>query len=220
MNFRITFHLDGSGVYFDPANPIHLDALLAWCLAPMQGARRNIGRGDAPDDIQLPLLRSMVNGHAVWHASALFVAGDHFEGVQFWRKRFRVGRIEWTSGSPNLTNGVYRDWNQPMPLVLCRRLVAFASGSRKDCKRTMQKQLKYIGKKRAHGWGKITGMEFDEVGNDYSLTADGVAMRWLPTSDGQRLVRPCPPYWSPIGRVMCCEVGDAWPTGAGQGGGL
>jgi hypothetical protein len=208
MNFKIIFNMDGRGVYFNPADPIHLDALLAWCLAPMQCGQKQITRDDIPEDVRLPLLRSRINGAEVWHASALFPDGPQFEGFQYWRKRFRQNRIELTSGSPNLTNGIYRDWNHPVPIVLCHRMAAYASGNRCEVKRILKKQLKYLGKKRAHGLGKIVSIEAEETPEDWSMVWENKAMRWLPHKDGGRLVRPTPPYWNPHGRVMCLEVGQ------------
>lgn len=207
MNFKITFQLDGRGLYFNPAEPLHLDALLAWCLAPMQCAKKQISRDDIPEDVRLPLLRSKVNGAEVWHASALFPEGPQFEGLQYWRKRFRQNRIELTAGSPNLTNGIYRDWNHPMPLMLCTQMSAYAAGNRGECKKVLKKQLKYLGKKRAHGLGKIVDITAEETAEDLSFVFGGIVMRWLPHPDGTRLVRPAPPYWNPHGRVMCLEVG-------------
>ena len=209
MVFKVVFNLDGSGVYYNPGEPIHLDSLLAWCLAPKQG-RRDLQRSDAPDIIGLPLKKFHTGGSWVWRASALFPDGHTQESVQFWRKRFRQNRIELTKGSPNLTNGKYRDWQMPIPLLLTRRMIAYASGSRSECKKILTRELKYLGKKRAHGHGKILSMSFEEIDNDWSISKDGIAMRWIPDSNGNRTVRPIPPYWHPHGRIKCCEVGDSW----------
>lgn len=215
MHFRVTFHLDGSGVALDPAEPLHLDALLTWALAPRIGVRPCLSRDDPVDPVPLPLEWSRINGANVWHASALFADGPTGEDLTFWRKRFRQGRADLTTGSPNLTNGTYRDWNMPLPLTLCTRLVGYASGSRKECKRLLR-EVRALGKKRAHGHGKVVGLDLDEVPEDWSLLLDGRAMRWLPTPGAARLVRPQPPYWHPADRVPCCEVGAAWPpVGAG-----
>ena len=209
MNFSITFHLDGSGVYFDPNEPTHLDSLLAWALAPRQGVHQHLGRDDVPVLVEIPLLRSRVNGHQVWHASALFPDGCIGEDLQFWRKRFRQSRADLTNGSPNLTNGTYRDWNMPVPLLLARRMVAYGSGSRKQVRKVLR-EIKYLGKKRAHGHGKIVGITTEEIPDDWSLVKDGIAMRWLPDENGTRLVRTMPPYWNRHHRVRCCEVGDKY----------
>lgn len=207
MKFKVTFHLDGAGVHFDPNEPIHLDALLTWALAPRQGVKRDLQRDDVPEHVSIPLLRAEIGGAWVWKASALLPQGDIFEGLQFWRKRFRESRADLSTGSPNMKNGTYRDWNMPMPLLLCRTFVAYADGSRKECKRVL-KEVRYLGKKRAYGLGRIVGMDFDEMDEDWSLMRDGLAMRWLPHPDGSRLVRPRPPYWNSTGRIRCCEVGD------------
>jgi hypothetical protein len=208
MNFKVIFQLDGSGVYYDPNEPIHLDSLLAWTLAPMQASRQGLTRSDAPDDIRLPLLRSTIHGSQVWHASALFPEADGHETLRYWRKKFRQDRLLLTGGSPNLQNAVYREYNMPVPLLLIPRLIAYASGNRKEVKRTLKKHLSALGKKRAYGYGRIVNIECEQTPDDWSLTADGIAMRWLPHPDGQRLVRPAPPYWNMIGRVPCLNVGD------------
>ncbi len=205
MHFKVIFHLDGSGIYMD--EPIHLDALLAYCLAPMQRGSSEITREDTPDDIRLPLMRSMINGAEVWHASALFPDGAEYEVLRHWRKRFRQHRVELTRGSPNLKMGVYREYNVPMPLILAPRMVCYASGNRKSVKKILRKTIRSLGKKRAYGYGRIREIELEETPEDWSLVKDGLAMRWLPHPDGTRLVRPAPPYWNIVGRVRCCEVG-------------
>ncbi len=207
MNMQITFHLDGCGVYYDPNEPIHIDSLLAWTLAVIQHGSKHIDRDDTPDDVQLPLLRSRVNGVNVWHASALFPDGGDVETLRFWRKKFRASRVGVTSGSPNLMSGVYREYNVPVPLLLAPRMIGYASGSGKEARRLL-KQIKSIGKKRAYGYGKVMDVEVIEINSDYSFVKDGKAMRFLPSQNGTRLIRCAPPYWNNVGRVLCCEVGD------------
>lgn len=207
MHFRIIFHLDGSGLYVDPNEPLHLDALLTWAMAPRLGIRGDLPRDERPQPVPLPLLRHGSDEQWVYRASALFPDGPHGEDLQFWRKRFRQNRAELSTGSPNLTNGTYRDWNTPIPLMLVPRMIAYASGSRTECKRLL-KDVKYLGKKRAHGYGKVIGIDIEEIDHDWSIMRNGVAMRWLPDVRGTRLVRLRPPYWNSVDRVMCCEVGD------------
>lgn len=206
MHFKVAFHLDGSGIYYDPLEPIHLDALLAWVLAPFHCKRHDLTRDDSPEHVPLPLLQSRVDGIEVWHASALFPEGPQGEGLHYWRCRFRQGRADLTRGSPNLTNGPYRDWNMPVPLTLCTRMVAYASGNRKECK-SILRHVRHLGKKRAHGHGRILDIQLDETPEDCSLVKDGRAMRFLPDPRGTRLCRVRPPYWNSVDRVRCCEVG-------------
>lgn len=206
---RVTFHLDGSGVYYDPAEPTMLDGLLAWVLAPRQG-HRHLDRSEPPADVQLPLRREHIGGTWVWRASALFPQGPQGEGLWHWRKRLRQSRVHLTTGAPNTTNGTYRDWQMPLPLVLCTRMVAYASGNGAEIRRVLR-EVKYLGKKAAHGHGKVIGVDVEHVEHDCSLVLDGRAARWLPQDGGPRLVRPRPPYWHPHGRVACCEIGAGVP---------
>jgi len=211
MHFKVIFELDGTGIYYDPNEPLHLDALLAWALAPMQTDRYDIDRSDTPDDIQIPLLRSTIHGVKVWHASALFPEQDGVETLRFWRKKFDQSRIHLTKGSPNLQNGVYREYNMPVPLLLVPRMVAYASGNCKDVKRILKKHIMALGKKRAYGYGRIVTIACEEMQEDWSLVKDGHAMRWLPLISNNpfaRRVRPAPPYWNMTDRISCCEVGQ------------
>ena len=128
---RVTFRLDGSGVYYDPAEPLMLDGILAAACSIHHTHGEPPSRDEEPDDIPLPIRRWEIAGTWGWHASALFPEGDTVETLQFWRKRFRQNRIEMSEGSPNLQNGVYRDWNMPLPLLLCRSMIGYAYGDRR-----------------------------------------------------------------------------------------
>jgi hypothetical protein len=207
---KITFHLDGTGVFFDPNEPIHLDGILAWCLCAYHVSGEPPRRDELPADIPLPLRKWHVGGEWGWHASALFPDGLRAESLQFWRKRFRESRIELTRGSPNRTNGTYRDWQTPMPLLLCPRMVAYAHGDRSTLQRALRRGVKYIGKKAAMGKGRVVGIDVEWIDADASLVMDGKAMRWLPLDGGQRYVRPRPPYWNNCGKIECCEVGQSY----------
>lgn len=204
---KITFHLDGSGLYYDFNEPTHLDALMAWAIAPYHCQQRHITRDDLPEHVPLPLYRhDCGNGNWVWCASALFPDGQVEETLRFWRKRFRQNRIELTRGSPNLTNGIYRDWNMPMPLLLTHRMIAYARGDRREVLKALRR-VQYLGKKRAHGLGKVVSVEVERIDEDRSITWQGAAMRWLPDDTGTRMVRLRPPYWNRHERIRCGEVG-------------
>lgn len=206
---KITFHLDGTGIYYDPSEPIMLDSLLAAALCRWHVHGEPPARDESPFDIPLPIKKWYIAGSWGWHASALFPDDTRLDSMQYFRKRFRQSRVELTEGSPNLTNGPYREWNMPLPLLLVLRMTCYAFGDRKQIKRTLNRDIKYLGKKRAHGRGAVVSVEVEEIAEDYSLIKDGCAMRWIPFESGGRLVRPRPPYWNLIGRVKCCEIGDA-----------
>jgi CRISPR type IV-associated protein Csf3 len=212
MIYQVTFHLDGTGVYYDPFEPIHLDALLAWCLAPIHRQQQGpLQRDDPPEEVPLPLLRQHYGDIWVWRASALFPEGPQADGLTYWRKRFRQYALEWTKGSPNLQSGVYREYNMPLPQLLCHRMVAWGDGSAKEARKLL-KQIKHLGKKRAYGRGRVVGLEVTEAPVTSALLREGMALRWLPDANGVRLVRPRPPYWNSVGRVTCCEVGAEYGT--------
>jgi len=211
MNFRIIFRTDGRGLYYDPYNPIHLDDILHAIFIRLHGMTRDLQRDESPDTIGLPLMQSIVKGRKMWNASALAPECQQFESLHFFRKKYPLDRLDLTYGtSVNLQNGVYREYNVPYPLLHCPSLVAYASGNRKEVKRTLLKHLNGIGKYRSKGHGRITSIECDETHENCSLVKDGKAMRWLPDEKGLRKVRTKPPYWNMVDRIKCCEVGDSY----------
>jgi CRISPR type IV-associated protein Csf3 len=209
MFFKVVFHLDGSGLIYDPTEPINLDSLLSYCLAPIHCQNTNIGRMDEPEYIPLPLMKhTFEDGAWVWQASALFPEGPISESMQHWRKKFRQNRIEYADGSLNLMSGIYREYNVPIPLTHCLKMIAYANGNASETKRILEKNIKFLGKKRAYGKGAVVGITTEEMSGNCSLVKNGLAMRWLPSKSGSRLVRLQPPYWNNVNRVVCCEIGD------------
>ncbi len=203
---RVTFYLDGTGVHYDSNEPIMLDGLLAASLCRYHVHGEPPARDETPFDIPLPLAKWHIGSEWGWKASALFPDGDQIESVQYWRKRFRQSRVEMSEGSANLSNGTYRDWNTPLPLLCIHRLVGYAVGDRRRVLRDLRGAIKYLGKKRAYGRGAVVDIEVEVIKEDWSLQRDGLSQRWLPQELGLRLVRPRPPYWNNIGRVACCEI--------------
>jgi len=205
---KVVIHLDGAGIYYDPGEPIHLDSLLAALLAPRHVHGEPPARDEEPADIPIPCARWHRGGVWGWRCSALFPDGPQAEGLTYWRKRFRESRADMiASASPNLEHHTYRRWNTPLPLLLSHRMVGYAVGDRRSIRKELRR-LDYLGKKRAHGHGRVVGVDVDAIDEDWSLVKDGASMRWLPRENGSRLVRPRPPYWNIVGRVPCCEVGD------------
>jgi hypothetical protein len=207
-NLKITFSLDGTGVYYDTYEPIHLDSLLAWALMPFHRPKGSAppARDEEPFDVPLPLDKWNLSGTWGWRASALFPEGITAESLQYWRKRFRQSRIELTTGSPNLQNGVYRDYNMPLPLLLCHRMAAYAVGDRRRVEQVLRKHIKYLGKKNAYGKGKVLSASAEVVDYDWSMYRDGQPTRFLPDENGSRMVRTRPPYWNNCDRVLCGEI--------------
>jgi CRISPR type IV-associated protein Csf3 len=87
-------------------------------------------------------------------------------------------------------------------------MIAYAVGDRGRVNQILRKHIKFLGKKRAYGKGRIVGVETEIVDYDYSMFKDNFAMRFLPKEDGSRQCRVRPPYWNIWDRVNCCEIGD------------
>jgi len=211
INLQVTFEMDSAGVLFSRAEPPHLDALVCRVLVPLKlGDRRTSSANpdDPLEEITLPIPMARINGSEVYRASALFPDGD-IESIRYWRKRFRQDRAELTTGSPNLTNSTYKEYNMPMVINNCRYLVGWmAAYSIRDIKALLRK-VRYIGKKSAQGLGRVISVTVEPVNDDYALTRDGAAMRYYPHEQGWKSVRPTPPYWHNSGRVLCLAPGDA-----------
>lgn len=205
---KITFHMDGSGVIYDPSEPIHLDSLLAFSCAAHHGFNGELGRDDIPDDIPIPVGKWQIGDHWGWCASALFPDDHSPESIQFWRKKFRQNRIELTKGSPVLTNASYREYNFPMQLTLCHKMTAYAFGDRRNILRELKRSIKHLGKKASMGKGVVNDVTIDVIDNDYSLFMDGFIQRWFPSPDGMRQCRIRPPYWNRINRTSVMEIGE------------
>jgi hypothetical protein len=207
---KITFDLDGTGLYYDPNEPIMIDGLLQYALAPYHVTGDPPTRDEEPVDVPLPLGRWEIDGVWGWCASALFPQGEQFESMQFWRKKFRQNRVELIPGTVNIQSGTYRDYNMPLPLLLVNQMVGWALGDRKRVEQALRRHVKYLGKKRAYGKGGVTSVSVEVCDIDYSLTQDGFATRFLPRAGAPRIVRTRPPYWNRWNAISCCEIGEPY----------
>jgi CRISPR type IV-associated protein Csf3 len=211
---KVTIFIDSKGACIDPNNPMMLDSLLAYCLAPFHTNGIPPDRDQAPDEIPLPLGRwECVDPESWgWCASALLPDGETIESVYMRRRKMQVNRLELTTGTVNTSIGTMKEWNVPVPITLCQSLTGYALGDRKRVDQVLRKNLKYVGRERQTGHGRVTTISVEWCDEDLSLVQDGKAARFLPCPDGSRLVRPRAPYWNIIGRVPHCDVGDPAPA--------
>lgn len=208
--FRVVFTLDSCGVVYNPAEPLHLDGILAWCRKRHHPHGPAPARDEPPDEISLPLDVWERNGEWGWCASSLQpVDGELAFATDTWRKRLRQDRLGLVAaGTPNTAMGPYRDWSMPLVRVLVRQLVGYGVGDIGEVRRELRRHVKALGARRRLGVGRVTMIEVEECDEDRSVIWRGRAQRWLPDPSGRRLVRPRPPYWNIVGRVRCLEVGD------------
>jgi len=203
VNLEIKFIMDGTGIYYMPHEGIMIDSLLMGCLMP-KNMQKTLMKSDIPDEIDLPLKKHKNN---YYHASSLFPDKIQGESLQYWRKRFRQNRIEMIRKNVETTMGTYRDYNVPMPLIICREMVGYAVGDR-DIVEKEFKKIKHLGSKRAYGKGAIVDLEINEIKEDWSIKKDGRYMRFISNENGDRYGRIRPPYWNNNKRILTNFIGD------------
>lgn len=208
-NYKVTFNMDGRGVIFNPAEPIHLDSLLTFCrLYKSENFKDDLGRDDPIEDIPLNLNKEIINGVEVWKASAILPDGDIFYGRRFFKKSFPNERADGlTSGKYDFTKGTYRSYKNDLTPILCKTMIAYFNGDEKV--KDALKDINQIGHKRAQGFGNIISIDIDEVDYDFSIIKDGLANRFYPHPDGICQIRAKPPYWSNYQKISCFPVGWA-----------
>ena len=206
---KVIFLLDGTGVYLDNDNPIHLDSLLCYCNNPYSKTRE-IARWDVPEWLSIPCKVSSIRGYRIWHCSALMPVDAKGENIEYIRKKFRRECVEISNGNPTLTNGKYREYNIPMTLLLCNAMVAYCFGERKKIRKQLRRNIKNLGKKRNIGKGEVIDIIVEESEEDFSFVKNGKAMRFLPSENASRESRVFPPYWNAMETINVCEIGDEY----------
>jgi CRISPR type IV-associated protein Csf3 len=231
-NFRVTFHIDKVGIYYDINEPIHLDSLIEYSYCE-ENKLEMLEQEDIPQLLPLPLELGEYKGVQVYKASALFYPSlfksfenlgfqgsenqesenQGFQGLEngitetlhYWRKKARLKNIDVAKGSLNEMQGPYRSYNTPIPVLLIPELIGYFRGDGEKITKLLSK-VKGLGKKRSYGYGKVVGFEIVEVAEDYSWIKDGLTMRYLPDPTGTRFVRPRPPYWHHHERINCTDA--------------
>lgn len=206
--FKLIVHLDGTGIFWDDSERIHLDSLVAWC---------HVG-GSVPSPSEEPTIPVRMPfskwktpaGDWGFRASALAPEGPVAFSTETIRKRLDVKRIETTHGSLSKRNGRFKEFSRPLHLLLCRRLVGYFHGDAPAVLEALRSKVTHLGKKRSSGFGKVIGYEAAPVEADWSCVRDGIAMRALPDPNGWRKMRVSPPYWHRYGAINVCDPGTPY----------
>lgn len=158
---RVTAHLEAGIAHAHPWG-IALDGLLASRLHAAAGT--NSGPGvldlDQPPLIELPLARCGDGDSWHWAATSSYPLDGHNERPQLlhWMTRIDHSAIEALSGAmPKVisdTRGPYRVHRVPLLVTMCTAVSWYAIGDA-DRVAALLEPITAIGKKRAHGHGRV-----------------------------------------------------------------
>lgn len=213
---RVTFTFRAP-VVRDSDYPLHLDALLAWCVADEAEARGLPEAWAVADDLGHLLARAeSPSGEWVWQASELmFDAASERFWINAVRKADPVGFMEamdrgWIDmrrprGSLNTRSGSDRAYQWLTPYQWMERATAWCVGDRAQIEQALGR-LSAIGKMTRNGWGLLATKKVE------SDPAAGEAWkrRFLPEGiQGQAdasyesaMHCPRPPYWRKTAKIV------------------
>jgi hypothetical protein len=231
MNVKVTAMLTSPLVLSAEGYGPELDAVVEWCIAQRQrtisessGGRHlaRMSRADAiskPGTLWTPFERES-HGKLVIPRVSSCILPEHSEHHDYIAKRFPLEMLPAMgagdrTGKVNITGGEYKSWYLPLRTTVVDRICWFAAlRSRKDLGdapmsvlRRWLKRVSAVGKKSAHGYGRVVEWRVEPIEHDYSWFADSpcgqVLMRRLPVNlitDNVIGWRPwyggcCPPYW-------------------------
>lgn len=230
MPLVVTAELSEPVIYY--GDGMHLDGLLAYSAFRVY-ARHN-GLDGIPHitepwvvDFDLPLCRwtapapeetdsrlLTADGQAWgWCASAVQLPDDAPRRSVALRKMPATDEMARYTDSPSVTlgAGALKAADLVFPAVLTRQLVWYAAGDKNKVRRLL-KHITHVGKKTAHGYGRVQRWSVRQADDDWSTDRAGVLMRRMPAT-----VRPQahhhrmavrPPYHHPSRVMLTVEAGQ------------
>lgn len=194
-------------------DPPYLDALLTYELGFKMHRFEDMKFNKATpiekfERLPIPLTQYEVNGVKVNSCSdPIFIIKTEWHDKL--SKRFETDRLSLLIDPGKRRNitpgtGYLRSRWQPLHAKLIDKIVWFACGDAKECRRLL-KGIVSLGYYRKIGYGLIAKWEVEKIENNYSILADNKIMKTLPISDkiknyeGYRIsYGACePPYWHP-----------------------
>ncbi|HOJ95007.1 MAG TPA: hypothetical protein PK390_07190 [Fervidobacterium nodosum] len=128
-------------------------------------------------------------------------------------KRFEE---RWSENLKNKTirlgSGHFRMYAMKQPYVPCKEVIYYVNGDMDLIRQLIEQYLVGLGNDIRIGFGMIRDVVFEETEEDYSLVAEGIAMRPIPATmceeyDDSAYLPYKAPYWSPRNVVLCVPPG-------------
>lgn len=156
----------------------------------------------------LPILKT----GDIYHASVSQFIPCSVRVTQIY-KRFEE---RWSENLKNRTirlgSGHFRMYAMKQPYVPCKEVVYYVNGDMDLIKQLIEQYLVGLGNDIRIGFGMIRDVSFEGTEEDYSLIAEGIAMRPIPVEmceeyDDAAYLPYKAPYWSPRNVVLCVPPG-------------
>jgi len=111
-----------------------------------------------------------------------------------------------------LGSGPFRSYILKQPYVPCKEVVYYVCGDVDIIKWFIEEYLVGLGNDIRIGFGTIRNVIFEQIDEDWSIVANGIAMRPIPISmceeyEDTAYLPYRAPYWSPKNVVLCVPPG-------------
>lgn len=112
----------------------------------------------------------------------------------------------------SLGSGHFRAYALKEPYIPCKEVVYYACGDMDLIKGLIESYLVGLGNDIRIGWGMIRDVIFERIEEDWSLVANGIAMRPIPVEmceeyEDTAYLPYKSPYWSPKNVALCVPPG-------------
>lgn len=187
--------------------PIHLDGLILYNYFYAKNKERITNVNFNIEIPELSIDKYESDYGSCWRASALIVDSKQMDSKQHVRRRFNDNRITMFNTTVNNQGFFTANRNTPVNIIVCDRLVSYIRCKIDEIEKYIM-MINYLGKYRSAGYGRVQNILIQEQDNDYSLTKNGRATRYIPIPNGRRFGRAMPPYWREDNSLNTTYVGD------------
>ncbi len=222
--FKVTFRFRAP-VVMDSEYPIHLDALLAWCVMDEAESMGESNPWVIADDLSELLARTGDSDGQdwCWQASRLrFTASTGRTAMNMLRKTDPVSFLEdfdkgrymaprgpnGTVSSVDTNSGQYRGYQMFIQYQWMEKAIAYGVGDI-DLVRQLLSRLAGVGKLVRNGFGLLASMEVESCEEAVDLWRDRVLPNGMAGLPGIAYVPSLnclrPPYWRKADRIMAMD---------------